>query len=286
MNVGLVTPLPPAPPAPPIDPAALAQLAERLGFESFWAQEHAIAPVRVESSSRVFSDGQVPGFTDPVVVLSRCSAVTSRILLGTATLLPAEHNPIILAKALATLDLLSGGRLQVGIGAGWLREEAEIMGVDFDHRWTQVREAAQLMKALWTQDEAEFHGRYYDIPPVRCEPKPLQSPHPPILLGGTAKNVLKRVVAWGDGWIPHWVTIPEVAEARRRLDDLADAAGRDPRSLTISIYSDEQDLDTVSRLHDAGADRVVVRLPEVESVDAAADEANAIAEQLGLPSPS
>ena len=283
MNVGLVTPLPPAPPARPVDPAPIAQAAERLGFESFWAQEHAIAPVEVASTSRVFGDGQVPGFSDPIVVLSRCSAVTSRILLGTATLLPAEHNPLILAKALATLDLLSGGRLQVGLGAGWLREEAEIMGGDFDHRWTQVKEAALVMQALWTGDEAEFHGRYYDFPAVRCVPTPLQTPHPPLLLGGTAPNVLKRVAAWADGWIPHWVTTPEVAEARRRLDDLALEAGRDPASLSISIYSDEQDLDTVAGLHEAGANRVVVRLPVVENVAAAEDEAAAIAEQLGLP---
>ena len=286
MNVGLVTPLPPPPPALPVDPAPIARAAEHLGFESFWAQEHAIAPVEVKSTSRVFAEGQVPGFVDPVVVLSRCSAVTSRILLGTATLLPAEHNPIILAKALASLDLLSGGRVQVGIGAGWLREEAEIMGVDFDRRWTQVKEAAQVMKALWTGEEAEFHGRYYDFPPVRCVPTPVQAPHPPLLLGGTAPNVLARVVAWGDGWIPHWVTISEVAEARQQLDERATAAGRDPASLTISVYSDEQDLGTLSRLHEAGANRVVVRLPVVESVAAAEGEVAALAEQLELHGPT
>ena len=283
MNVGLVTPLPPPPPARPVDPAPLANAAERLGFESFWAQEHTIAPVRVESRSRVFADGQVPGFADPIVVLSRCSAVTSRIKLGTATLLPAEHNPLILAKALATLDWFSGGRLLVGVGAGWMREEAEIMGVDFDHRWSQVREAMQVVQRLWTEDEAEFHGRYYDFPALRSLPKPLQSPHPPVLLGGTAPNVLKRVVAWGDGWIPHWVSLEEVAEARERLDELASAAGRDPASLSITVYSDEQDLETVRSLHAAGADRVVVRLPVVDSVRAAEREAEALAERLKLP---
>jgi probable F420-dependent oxidoreductase len=280
MKVGLVTPLPPPLPAKPIDPAPLAAAAERLGFESFWAQEHTIAPVQVVSTSRVFGDGQVPGFTDPIVVLSRCSAVTTRIKLGTATLLPAEHNPLVLAKALATLDLLSGGRVLVGVGAGWLREEAEIMGVDFDHRWTQVKESMQVVKALWTEDEAEFHGRYYDFPAVRSLPKPLQSPHPPVLLGGTAKNVLQRVVAWGDGWIPHWVSIEEVAEARIRLDEMAAAAGRDPAAITISVYSDEQDIHTVSRLHEAGAHRVVVRLPVVHSVAEAEDAAARLAEKL------
>ena len=282
MKVGLVTPLPPPPPARPVDPAPLARAAERLGFESFWAQEHTIAPVRVESRSRVFGDGQVPGFADPIVVLSRCSGVTSRIKLGTATLLPAEHNPLILAKSLATLDWFSGGRLLVGVGAGWLREEAEIMGVDFDRRWTQVREAMQVVQRLWTRDEAEFHGRYYDFPALRSLPKPLQTPHPPILLGGTAPNVLKRVVAWGDGWIPHWVDLEQVAEARRRLDELASAAGRDPASLGITVYSDEQDLDTVRSLHQAGAERVVVRLPVVDSVRAGEQEAETLAKRLSL----
>ena len=110
------------------------------------------------------------------------------------------------------------------------------MGGNFAHRWSQTREAVLAMKQLWGEDEAEYHGTYYDFPPVRSFPKPVQNPHPPVLLGGTAKYVLQRVMSWGDGWLPNWITPDEIKESKARLDDLATEAGRDPRSIEITAY--------------------------------------------------
>ena len=133
------------------------------------------------------------------------------------------------------------------------------MGGDFDHRWSQVRESILAMKELWTKDEAEFHGRFYNFPPVKCNPKPVQQPHPPVILGGMAKNVLRRVVAWGDGWMPNRITPGELEESRKILDTLAAEKGRDPASLTITVYGQPADRNQIQSLLDAGANRVVVR---------------------------
>ena len=152
-----------------LDVTLLAKKAEDLGFESFFVPEHTIMPV--ESSSRYAgsADGVIPEYmaymVDPLITLTRVSAATEKINLGTAVLLVPEHNPILLAKEIATLDYFSGGRFLFGIGAGWHREESEIMGGDFEHLWTQTRDAILAMKELWTKDEAEYHGRYYDSPP-------------------------------------------------------------------------------------------------------------------------
>lgn len=133
------------------------------------------------------------------------------------------------------------------------------MGGDFDHRWTQTREAIEVMKALWTQDEAEHHGRYYDFPAIKVFPKPAQKPHPPVFLGGNARNVFRRVVAYGDGWFPVRVSPEEVKAARATLDELADSAGRDPKSIQICVYG-VSDRDTINRMEEAGADMAVAGL--------------------------
>ena len=259
MNVGISVPLP----AYLVDVGAMARKAEELGFESFWCAEHPFIPVHTTSRFPGSPDGVIPEayahFIDPFVALARASGTTSRIKLGTGIVLVPERHPLLLAKEVSTLDLFSGGRFLFGIGAGWLREETQLMGGDFDHRWTQTRESILAMKELWTKPEAEFHGKYYDFPPVRSNPKPVQKPHPPVLLGGDAKNVLERVVAWGDGWLPNRVTPDQLREKRATLDHLAKAAGRDPASITISVHGQPADRDLIERLHDAGANRVIVR---------------------------
>src|SRR5919109_1590573 len=206
MNVGISVPLP----AYNVDVAFMARTAEQLGFESFWCAEHPFIPVHSTSRFPGSEDGVIPEsyshFIDPFVALARASGVTTRMKLGT------------------------------GIGAGWLREETQIMGGDFDHRWSQVRESVLAMKELWTKLEAEFHGTYYDFPPVKSYPKPAQKPHPPVILGGHAKNVLERVVAWGDGWLPNRTTPEKLAASRATLDRLAKDAGRNPAAITISVH--------------------------------------------------
>jgi probable F420-dependent oxidoreductase len=280
LKIGVMTPLPPPAPAHVVDAAVYARAAERLGFESIWCQEHIVAPVHVLSRSPVFTDGQVPGFVDPLINLARASAVTETIKLGTAVLLAPERHPVLLAKEVATLDLYSDGRVLLGVGAGWLREETEIMGGDFEHRWTQTREVVLAMKQLWTEDEAEFHGRYYDFPPVRSLPKPRQAPHPPVFLGGIARNVFQRVVAYGDGWLPNFVTPEDIREGRRTLDRLAAEAGRDPGAIQVSPVAADADRDLVLRLHEAGADRVLVRPPVAGSEAEALAELEEIARRL------
>ena len=188
-----------------------------------------------------------------------------------------ERNPLLLAKEIATLDRISGGRFLFGIGAGWNREETEIFGGDFDHRWTQTREAVAAMKELWTQDEAEYHGAYYNFPPVKCNPKPVQQPHPPVILGGLARRVLQRVAAWGDGWLPNRITPAEVENSRRQLDTLAAARGRDPQSLTISVYGQPPDGPLVQDFLNAGANRVVVRPEHCDSEAEMSDQLERIA---------
>ena len=235
MNIGTSVPLP----AYTIDPAFMAKKAEELGFESIWYAEHPAVPVH-SASPFPATGGEIPWtyshFTDPYIALARASGVTRTIKLGTGITLVPERNPLLLAKEIASLDRFSGGRFLFGIGTGWLREETELMGGDFEHRWTQTREAIEVMKALWTHDEAEYHGQYFNFPLVRSYPKPAQKPHPPIILGGHAKNVLRRVVAHADGWLPNRITPAEVEKSRGQLDAMAKEAGRDPRSITISVY--------------------------------------------------
>ena len=258
MSVGTSVPLP----AYTIDPAFIARKAEELGFESIWYAEHPVVPVHSDSPFPA-TGGPIPEtyahFTEPYIALARASGVTSKIKLCTGITLVPERNPLLLAKEIAALDLFSGGRFELGVGTGWLREETEIMGGDFDHRWTQTREAIEVMKELWTKDEAEYHGRYFDFPLVRCYPKPAQKPHPPVLLGGMARNVLRRVVAHADGWLPNRVTPADVEDGRARLDALAGEAGRDPASLTISVYGQDPNRELIQSFLDAGANRVVVR---------------------------
>jgi probable F420-dependent oxidoreductase len=246
-----------------IDPAVLAKRAEALGFDSLWLPEHPIMPVATSTPFPL--GGPIPAFyaefIDPFVGLARASAVTQTLKLGTGICLVPERNPLLLAKEIATLDHLSGGRFIFGIGAGWLKEETEIMGGDFAHRWAQTREAVMAMKALWTMDQAEYHGRYYDFPPVRSFPKPAQKPHPPIILGSiTSRRVFQRIVAWGDGWMPVGVSLEELKRGRETLNELATQAGRDPRSIQVVAFFAPPDPEALQALEEAGADAALIAL--------------------------
>ena len=265
------------------DIALIGRRAEELGFESLWVPEHAVLPAAVATSWPGSDDGVIPrvyaDIADPFVALSRASAVTERLKLGTAICLVPEHNPLLLAKQVATLDMYSGGRFLFGIGAGWLREETEVMGGDFDHRWGQTRESVLAMKELWTKTKSEYHGRFYDFPAVYSFPRPVQRPHPPVLLGGMAANVFRRVVAWGDGWLPNRVTPDEVREGRLTLDKLANDAGRDPASIEITVSGQPPDGELIEQYEDAGAVRVVVRLAGMEE-DQTLEQVDRIAEAV------
>jgi probable F420-dependent oxidoreductase len=247
------------------DIAVLAQRAEELGYDSIWAPEHPIIPVHMTTPSPYVPGGAIPDFynriNDPFVALARASAVTTTIKLGTAICLIPERNPLVLAKEVATLDYFSGGRFMFGIGAGWLREETEIMGGNFPQKWGQTREAVRAMKELWTKDEAEFHGRHYDFPLVRSFPRPVQKPHPPIFMGGNAINAFKRTVEWGDGWIPTRLSAEQVKRGRETLNELATEAGRDPRSIQVVAVGAPPDPEALKAYEEAGADAAVMMLP-------------------------
>jgi probable F420-dependent oxidoreductase len=151
-------------------------------------------------------DGKIPDYyaqmPDPFIGLACAATATQKIKLATGICLVPEHNPLVLAKVVATLDHYSNGRVILGVGAGWLRDESEILGVDFPRRWRRLRESVQAMRELWTKEEAEFHGQDIDFPPVRCIPQSVQKPCPPVLLGAHGKKALQRVANWADGWCP------------------------------------------------------------------------------------
>lgn len=270
MNIGIST----FPTDYSVDIAILARRAEEMGFESLWVPEHPIIPVTTSSPWPGSPDGVIPkvyaDIVDPFIALGRASAVTTDLKLGTGICLVPERNPLLLAKEVATLDMYSGGRFLFGIGAGWLKEETEIMGGDFPHRWTQTREAVLAMKSLWTEVQSEYHGKYYDFPPVYSFPRSVQRPHPPVLLGGMARNVFRRIVQWGDGWMPNRVTPDDISAGRQTLNDLAAEAGRDPGSISVSVFGQAADRSLAAELFDAGADRVMIR---VETADEEATNA-------------
>jgi probable F420-dependent oxidoreductase len=253
-----------------VDVAALAQRAEALGFDALWLPEHTATPVQIAPKTTTYrlhleADGtpqplyRSGKFVDPFIALARASAVTQTIKLGTGICLVPERNPLLLAKEVATLDNFSGGRFLFGIGAGWLKEETEIMGGDFAHRWGQTREAILAMKELWSKEAAEFHGKYYDFPPVISFPKPVQQPHPPIYIGAFGMgNVFRRVVTYGNGWMPWLFTPEQIRQGRARLNDLARDAGRDPQSIAVVAMPVPADPDVFKAYEDAGADGVVV----------------------------
>jgi probable F420-dependent oxidoreductase len=267
----------------PLDTAVVAQKAEALGFDSLWLGEHPIIPVHSTSSAPGTSGGSIPDFysrlVDPFVALARASAVTTRLKLGTGITLVPERHPLLLAKEVATLDYFSKGRFLFGIGAGWNKEETEIMGGNFAHRWTQTREAIEAMKALWAKEAAEYHGTYYDFPPVRSFPRPVQQPHPPIFLGGVAQQVFKRIVAYGNGWMPTRSTPEIIRQGRAVLNELAVEAGRDPMSITVLAYMAPAERTVLQALAEAGADAAVVRL-EGESEAAALTQLEQLAQQV------
>ena len=271
-----------------VDPAVIAKRAEELGFASYWVPEHAIIPIKTSSPYPGSEDGIIPDeygrITDPFVSLARASAVTKTIELGTGICLIPERNPLELAKEVATLDHFSGGRFILGIGAGWLREETEIMGGDFDHRWGQTKDAILAMKELWTQDEAAYHGKYYDFPAVRSFPKPARKPHPPVYMGGSSKYVFKRVVEWGDGWMPVLSPVEDIKEGRQHLNAMAEQAGRDPKEIAVLAFGWPEKFRTkeeIRELQSAGVDHVTIWLMRSEEgEDAVLAELESLAKEV------
>jgi probable F420-dependent oxidoreductase len=246
-------------------PAALGQAMEARGFESLWVPEHTHIPVL---------EGQVDGpygalirpyydIMDPFLVLNAAAAATKTLKIGTGVCLVNQRDPIVTAKLVSTIDVLSQGRFLFGVGNGWLREEIENHGTRFATRHQVSRERIEAMKAIWTQDAAEYHGKHVDFGPIAQWPKPVQKPHPPIIVGGMLDYAGPRAIRYGDGWIPRVDRLDrddlgvQVAEFRR----MAAKAGRDPATLSINLFRVPDDIDLLRFCRDIGIDRVVFSLP-------------------------
>jgi len=239
-----------------LQPDELARKVEERGFESLFLPEHTHIPASRDSPYP--GGGELPReyshTLDPFAALAVMATVTERLKLGTGVCLIIERDAIVTAKEVVTLDHISGGRFLFGIGAGWNVEEMRNHGTDPQTRFRRMRESVEAMKAIWTEDEAEYHGRIIDFDPIWCWPKPVQKPHPPILVGGRGEKVLDRVVAYGDGWIPNRVRSPEdLGERIGELQRRAEAAGRGP--IPVTVFGAKPEIRLLERLKAAGVTR-------------------------------
>ena len=241
----------------------LARAAEERGFESLFVTEHTHIP----SSRRTPfpGGGELPKeyshTLDPFVGLTAAASATRTLKVGTGICLIVEHDPITTAKEIASLDVLSEGRFLFGIGAGWNAEEMENHGTAFKTRFRLLRERVLAMKEIWTKDAAEFHGEFVNFDPIWAWPKPVQKPHPPVLLGGESGHTLQRVVDFCDGWFPRGRAAATILPGLTDLKARAARAGRDMKTISVSVFGAKPDEATLRTYAEAGITRAILRLP-------------------------
>jgi probable F420-dependent oxidoreductase len=247
-----------------IDVGELARALEERGFDSLFLPEHTHIPVSRRSPFP--GGGELPKkyahTHDPFVALSFAAAATKTLTVGTGICLVPQHDPIVAAKSVASLDQLSGGRFVFGIGGGWNVEEMEDHGASYGTRFKLMRERILAMKALWTQDEAEYHGEMVDFGPSWAWPKPVQKPHPPIILGGETEHTLRRVVDFCDGWFPRANYNFKAKDGVARLRRFADEAGRDMSTLSVTVFRAPPDPATLDEYRDAGIRSALFEVPD------------------------
>jgi probable F420-dependent oxidoreductase len=241
----------------------LARALEERGFESLFVPEHTHIPASRRSP---WAGGpELPRHyshtLDPFVSLAAAAAVTKKLRIGTGICLLTEHDPIVTAKAVASLDLISNGRFEFGIGAGWNAEEMEHHGTAFETRFRVMEERAKAMKVIWTEDEASFEGEFTKFEPIWSWPKPVQKPHPPILLGGESRHTLRRVMDFCDGWFPRGQANFDPERDMARLRAAAEEVGRDIRTVSTTLFGGEPERAYLDRCRAAGIDRVLFGLP-------------------------
>ena len=246
-----------------MDVVELARAVEDRGFECLFVPEHVHMPIDRDTPFPLTPDGSLPEeyrrIHDPFVALAAAAGATTGLKLGTGICLVTEHEPIALAKQIASLDLISAGRFLFGIGAGWLAEEMEPFGVRFADRWKVTDQRIAAMKEMWTRDEAEYRSEFVDIPKTAVIPKPVQQPHPPILLGAGSKWARQRVVDYCDGWLPN---VPAPRFVERGIQDIqsrAAEAGRDFDTISINVFG--ADPEAKAEYERMGVDRCIHRLP-------------------------
>jgi probable F420-dependent oxidoreductase len=247
-----------------MQPAPLARAMEERGFESLWVPEHTHIPSSLKSAYPA-AGGLVRAYyelMDPFLALNTAATVTSKLKVGTGIALITQRDPIVTAKMVSSIDQLSGGRFLFGVGNGWNQDEIENHGTAFESRHKLARERVEAMKAIWAEEEPEYHGEFVSFGKMKQWPKPFQKPHPPIIVGGAFPYAARRAVRYGDGWIPRddWLDRDGI-EVLDKFRAMAKEAGRDPASLSISTFRVRDDLERLKRYRELGIDRVVFSLP-------------------------
>lgn len=244
---------------------AVGREVEGRGFESIWVPEHVVLFDDYESQYPYSPDGKFPGgaesgMLEPLQALTYLAAVTDRVRLGTGICLVPQRNPVYTAKAVTDLDNLSGGRVDFGVGVGWLREEFEAVAMPFEHRGRRTDEHLQVMKSLWCDEVSEFHGDLYDLDPCRMYPKPVQAPHPPIHVGGESDAAMRRVARHGQGWFSFNRLPEQLPEPLARLDAALAAEGRSRADVVLSVspYFNAVTPELVAQYAEVGVDRLIV----------------------------
>jgi probable F420-dependent oxidoreductase len=242
--------------------------ADALGFDSVWVGDHIVIPRQIASAYPYSPTGTPPfrpeeAALEPLTLLSSLAGSTSRVRLGVSVLIVPHRNPLYAAKALSTLDVLSGGRVICGVGSGWMREEFDALGLNFARRGDETDEWVRIFKACWLESEPEYHGRLYAFAKVKFEPKPVQKPHPPIWVGGNSRRAMRRAVELGDAWHPGWSRPDQLAAQRRELEAMAAKAGRDPATIDLTLLRPMQILDRPAE----GPRRALIGTPEQVAED-------------------
>jgi probable F420-dependent oxidoreductase len=248
-----------------IPPGELGQALESRGFESVWAPEHSHIPLSRKTPFP--GGGDLPkkyyDCMDPFVTLTAAAAATKTLKVGTGVCLIAQRDPIQTAKLVASIDQVSGGRFLFGIGNGWNQDEMENHGTDFASRHKRARENVEAMKEIWTKSKAEYHGEFVNFDPMMTWPKPVQKPHPPVIVGGAFPYSARRAIRYGDGWIPQAARngkYREIGELIPEFRRMAQEAGRDPASIAITVWFPRKDPDLLKQYIDMGVERVVFNL--------------------------
>ncbi len=245
-------------------PGELARALEERGFESVWAPEHSHIPL--SRKTPFIMGGDLPkkyyDVMDPFVSLTAAAMATTTLNVGTGVCLITQRDPIQTAKLVASIDQVSGGRFLFGIGNGWNQDEMEDHGQVFASRHKLARERVEAMKAIWTQAKAEYHGEFVNFDPMMTWPKPVQKPHPPILVGGAFPYSARRAIRYGDGWMPQVTEYAktELADLIPRFRQMASEANRDPDSIPISVWGRGPDVEQMKRYRDLGVDRAATSL--------------------------
>jgi len=245
-----------------INPIELGPALEQRGFESVWLPEHSHIPLSRESPWP--GGGDLPkryyDTLDPLVALGAMSAVTTKLKLATGICLVVQRDPIHLAKEAATIDRLSGGRLILGVGGGWNAEEMADHGTEFGLRFKLMRERIEAIRTIWTQPKPEYHGEFVDFGPMMQWPKPVQKPHPPIIVGGGFPHGARRAAQYGDGWMPLGARGWDVAQTLPKFEAMVREAGREPADLDLTVFGIRPDADEIARMRDAGVRRITLSL--------------------------